>query len=117
MFYSHQSNHNEETEFEERNYWTKEEVKKFLAIIKREISLRDHVLFHLLIYTGDRKGELLAITWDDIDFDGGSIRFIKTLFHNNDEFILQTSKTKESKRLISLDTRSFPYSKNGVYGK
>ncbi|MBT2735330.1 site-specific integrase [Bacillus sp. ISL-7] len=97
---------NEETEFEERNYWTKEEVKKFLSITKREISIRDHVLFHLLIYTGARKGELLAISWDDIDFEAGSIRFWKTLFHTNGKHLFQTPKTKNSKRLISLDDKT-----------
>ncbi|KYD11044.1 site-specific integrase [Heyndrickxia sporothermodurans] len=96
----------EENETLERNYWKKDEIKQFLTITKQELSFRDHILFHLLIYTGGRKGEILALTWDDIDFDAGSIRFAKTLFHNKGKFIFQTSKTKESKRLISLDTKT-----------
>lgn len=97
---------NEDHHANERNYWKKEEVKKFLAITKKELSLRDHTLFHLLIYTGARKGELLALKWDDINFETGFIRLTKTLFHNEGKFIFQTSKTKESKRLISLDTKT-----------
>ncbi|MFJ7995473.1 tyrosine-type recombinase/integrase [Peribacillus frigoritolerans] len=97
---------NEENEFEERNYWTKEEVKKFLSITKNEISLRDHVLFHLLIYTGARKGELLALTWEDIDFEAGSIRLWRTLFQADGKHIFQTPKTRDSKRLISLDRKT-----------
>lgn len=97
---------NDENENHQRNYWTKEEVKKFLSITKNEISFRDHVLFHLLIYTGARKGELLAINWDGIDFDAGSIRLWKTLFQTNGQHLFQTPKTKESKRLISLDTQT-----------
>jgi len=96
----------EESEANERTYWKKDEIKQFLAITKNELDLRDHVLFHLLIYTGARKGELLAISWDDIDFIAGSIRLAKTLFHHNGQFILQTPKTKESKRLISLDSKT-----------
>lgn len=96
----------EKNEAIERNYWKKDEIKQFLAITTQELSLRDHVFFHLLIYTGARKGEVLALTWDDIDFEAGSIRFTKTLFHNNGEFIFQTSKTKESRRLISLDSKT-----------
>lgn len=96
----------EETEAEERNYWKKDEIKKFLTITKQELSFRDHVLFHLLIYTGARKGEVLALTWEDIDFEAGSIRFAKTLFHTERQFLIQTPKTKESRRLISLGTQN-----------
>lgn len=96
----------EKNEANERNYWKKDEIKQFLTITKQELSFRDHVLFHLLIYTGARKGEILALTWDDIDFEAGSIRFAKTLFHDKGEFIFQTSKTKESRRLISLDIKT-----------
>ncbi|HZG72625.1 MAG TPA: hypothetical protein VEY51_13890 [Chondromyces sp.] len=46
---------------DERNYWRKDKVKRFLKITKNELSFRDHVLFHLLIYTGARKGELLTL--------------------------------------------------------
>ncbi|CAH0177838.1 Tyrosine recombinase XerC [Peribacillus simplex] len=97
---------NDDNEVDERNYWKKDEIKNFLTITKQELSFRDHVLFHLLIYTGARKGEILALTWDDIDYEAGSTRFAKTLFHNKGEFIFQTSKTKESRRLISLDTKT-----------
>ncbi|MEH7610764.1 site-specific integrase [Gottfriedia acidiceleris] len=93
----------EEFEANKRTYWKKDEIKQFLVITKNELDLRDYVLFHLLIYTGARKGELLALTWDDIDFKAGSVRLAKTLFHHKGQFIVQTSKTKESKRLISLD--------------
>ncbi|MBP1950040.1 site-specific integrase [Virgibacillus litoralis] len=91
---------------QQRNYWSKGEIKQFLEITEKEVSIRDHVLFHLFIYTGARKGELLAISWDDIDFEASSIRFGKTLFQTNGEFLLQTPKTKASKRLISLDSKS-----------
>ncbi|WP_147535657.1 tyrosine-type recombinase/integrase [Bacillus marasmi] len=97
---------NEEDEADERNYWTKDEVRRFLSTSQKEISFRDHVLFHLLIYTGARKGELLALTWGDIDFEVGSIRLWKTLFQTNGQHLFQTPKTKESKRLISLDTQT-----------
>ncbi len=89
---------------EERNYWTKKEIRQFLSITQAETSIRDQVLFHLLIYTGGRKGELLALTWDDIDFEVGSLRLGKTLFYDQGEYLFQTPKTKKSTRLISLDT-------------
>lgn len=86
-----------------RNFWEKSEIKKFLGIAKRECSMRDYVIFHLLIYTGGRKGEILALRWPDIDFKARTIAFNKTLFHENGEHISLTSKTSASRRLISID--------------
>ncbi|MBM7096652.1 site-specific integrase [Bacillus sp. H-16] len=97
---------NEPGQTEDRKYWKKDELKKFLAITKQELSLRDHACFQLLIYTGARKGEILALTWDDIDFEVGSVKLSKTLFHAEGKHIFQTSKTKESRRLISLDPQT-----------
>lgn len=91
---------------DKRKYWKKEEIKEFLSVAKQEFEIGDYALFHLLIYTGVRKGEALALTWDDIDIKNRSIRLSKTLFYDKGKFIIQTSKTKESRRLISLDTQS-----------
>ncbi len=44
-----------------RNYWEKHEIRKFLGIVKKDCSQRDYMMFHLLIYTGARKGEILAL--------------------------------------------------------
>ncbi|WP_462412582.1 tyrosine-type recombinase/integrase [Neobacillus sp. Marseille-QA0830] len=76
-----------------------------MILPKKESLFRDYVLFHLLIYTGARKGGLLALSWNDIDFEKGSIRLWKTLFQTNGIHLFQTPKTKESKRIISLDTQ------------
>lgn len=91
---------------EERNFWKKTEIKHFLKLAKNELSQRDYVLFHLLIYTGARKGELLALSWDDIDLNCNTLRLWKTLFQVDGGYLLQTPKTKESKRIISLDTHT-----------
>src|SRR5690606_17151026 len=46
-----------------RNFWTKDEVQKFLRLAKEHMELQDYIMFYLLIYTGMRKGELLALEW------------------------------------------------------
>jgi len=89
---------------EERNFWDRTEVRQFEDIAKETLSYKDRVLFRLLIYTGARKGEILALTWDDINFEGEKVNLNKTLFYDKGEFIFQTSKTKESRRTISLDS-------------
>lgn len=88
---------------EARNYWEKSEIRKFLQIVKQDCIPRDHLLFHLLIYTGGRKGEILALRWSDIDFKNKTISLSKTLFHNKGGFISLTSKTAASRRVLSLD--------------
>lgn len=92
-----------EDEINERNFWIKDEVKRFLALTKEAFIYRDYVLFHLLIFTGGRKGELLALTWDDIDFEANSLRLWKTLFYSDGQYHFQTPKTGQSRRVISLD--------------
>jgi len=89
-----------------RNFWDKSEVKRFQSLAQKELPLRDQVLFHLLIYTGCRKGEALSLLWDDINFEEGTIHFTKTLFSIDGKFIFQTAKTADSKRLISIDGKT-----------
>lgn len=97
---------NKGNDTDERNYWTKEEIKHFLSITKENLRLRDYTLFHCMIYTGARKGELLALTWEDIDFQNKTIRFTKTLAFHDNTHIVQTSKTKASRRFISIDDKT-----------
>lgn len=96
----------DDSEGSKRNYWRKDEVKHFLSLTKQDLPLRDYVLFHLLIFTGARKGELLGLTWDNVDYESGSIRVNKTLYQGNGKYELNTTKTTDSKRLISIDTQT-----------
>ncbi|MEK4519982.1 site-specific integrase [Paenibacillus sp. FSL H8-0122] len=87
----------------QRNYWEKHEIRKFLGIVKKECSQRDYMMFHLLIYTGARKGEILALRWNDVDFKNKSLTLNKTLFQDKTGFMDLTSKTAASRRILSLD--------------
>ena len=57
-------------------YITKEEFDKFIEVIDIPIW---HAFFTTLYYTGARKGELLALTWNDINFNKKEISINKTL--------------------------------------
>jgi integrase len=48
--------------------WSTEEASQFLAA---SADHRLHALFAVGVALGLRKGELLAIRWDDVDLDGG----------------------------------------------
>ena len=60
----------------------------------------------ICLYTGIRLGELLALTWDDIDFDKRLLRVNKTVYtitkNGKNEAYVDKPKTKQSNRIIPL---------------
>lgn len=70
----------------------------------------------LCLYTGLRIGELLALTWDDIDFDKGLLNVTKNCYDTNEngEHIrkIDTPKTVHSRRIIPLPKQLLPLLKN-----
>ncbi len=65
-------------------------------------------LIHVALGTGMRAGEMLGLTWDDVDFRKKEIRINKTLVYIKDmetgnyKFMYQTPKTKNSIRTIPM---------------
>lgn len=88
-------------------YYTKQELSQFLDCCKKECSLKRYAAFRLLAYSGMRKGELLALTWNDINFSSNTISINKTVSRNESgDTIVQTTKTKKSTRVISMDSQT-----------
>lgn len=61
----------------------------------------------LCLYTGLRLGELIALTWSDIDFKLGTLKVTKTAYRAQNEYgiwnlCIDTPKTESSERLIPL---------------
>ena len=60
----------------------------------------------ICLYTGIRLGELLALTWEDIDFDKKILRINKTVYtitrNGRNEAYIDKPKTKQSNRMIPL---------------
>lgn len=56
-------------EEEHENFYTKEQLLELLQCFKNEDNFRNYVFFHLLAFTGMRKGELFALTFKDINFE------------------------------------------------
>lgn len=77
------------------DFWELFEFKRF---IKYVFELKYKVLFMTLYFSGLRKGELLALTWNDIDFKSKTIDVNKT-DHNR---IVTTPKTKASIRKLLM---------------
>ena len=75
-------------------YITQEEFDKFISVVD---DLMYKTLFEMLFYTGMRKGELLCLTWNDVDLDRKVIKINKTLYkvHNNTPTSNKTNQIRE----------------------
>lgn len=68
----------------------------------RMIPLQFKVLYNIAIFGGLRRGELVALTWDDIDFDNHSVSINKSSSHIDRQVITKEPKTASSNRTIKL---------------
>lgn len=70
--------------------------------LKREVPEQIRVLLRLAIYSGLRKGEILALQWPDIDFDHNTLHVTKAVSRVKGRVIIKALKTKGSVRKITL---------------
>lgn len=88
-------------------YFEKEELQDFLECCQKDKFPITYSLFRVLAFTGIRKGEALALTWDDVDFFNKTLEINKTITRNSDnKFISTPPKTNTSIRKISLDNET-----------
>ena len=82
-------------------FFTYDEFKKF-------ISVEDNILykcaFELLYYCGLRRGELLGLTWNNVDFYKKEIHIVANVVadYENGGYMVTSPKTKSSIRTIPL---------------
>lgn len=68
----------------------------------RNIRLQLKLFFYLAMFTGCRRGELIALTWNDINFAENSISITKSACRVKGETIIKSTKTKGSNRVIAI---------------
>ena len=61
--------------------------------------------FMILYWTGMRMGELLALTYGDIDLENNTIRINKLLQRLQGKTLITTPKTPKSKRVVHIPER------------
>nr|WP_250882229.1 tyrosine-type recombinase/integrase [Staphylococcus pseudintermedius] len=57
-------------------YYSSDELKQFLTFVEDDPLY--YAIFRTLAFTGFRRGELMALTWNDIDFNKQTITVNKT---------------------------------------
>ncbi|MDO4679736.1 MAG: site-specific integrase [Aerococcus sp.] len=91
-------------------FYTREELKSFLEALKNDNDSLWFMYFHLLSYTGARRGEALALTWQDVNFSAQTLTINKTLAKVKDErgrYGLEVHPPKNGKaRTIALDDKT-----------
>lgn len=86
-------------------FWTPEEFSKFIEKVDRP---QYNSLFRFLYFTGCRRGEALAITWNDIDLEAGKVKINKNIAYkvgiNNKPYQITTPKNVGSNRTVVIPT-------------
>lgn len=94
---------------EKKKFYTADEQARITEVINPENTTE--LLILTAMQTGLRKGEIIVLTWDDIDFDGLSIKVNKalTIYKNRDKssslkYVIEVKepKTKASRRSVPI---------------
>lgn len=81
-------------------YLDADQCKTLLEIFDKHEKPQLKTAITTLLYTGLRSGELLALRWEDIDFEEGIISVSKSLARVRGKSILTAPKTKSSERKV-----------------
>ena len=78
---------------------TAEEANRLIEAARGD---RLEALYVLALHTGLRQGELLALNWEDLDLEAGTLQVRRTLTHRGGKHFLSEPKTKKSRRTVRL---------------
>ena len=82
----------------EPNYLQPTTIPLMLDALERE-PLKWRMLVHLMLVTGARRGEILSLKWENVDFDNSRIYICRSISYTPDRGVYEsTPKTASSKR-------------------
>ncbi|EGO8829125.1 site-specific integrase, partial [Enterococcus faecalis] len=88
----------------EINFWTLDEFTTFISHIDKNKPFLK-VFYQFAFFTGMRAGEMIALTWSDIDFYNQTVRINKSAKLINGNYVTTTPKTESSNRYITINTK------------
>ncbi len=83
--------------------WSVDELRLFLTAV------REHHwfgVFVLLATTGMRRGEVLGLRWDVVDFDLSAVSVIRSVGTVDGEIVVTSPKTQAARRLVDVDANT-----------
>jgi integrase len=87
----------------EMKTWSAAQVRAFLEATKDD---RLYPLWRLLALTGMRRGEVLGVKWEDIDFEASRLSVRRSLIPLGAEVVVSEPKTARGRRSIALDAET-----------
>ena len=100
---------NTSRERKQENFLNSKQLTRFLDYWETK-KVPQYAYFRLLAYTGLRRGEILALTWDDFDFQRHRLTVNKSVgldYRNKTaNMYLKQTKTGSSNRILSIDNKT-----------
>ena len=91
---------NHSPDADELHVWTESQISSFLLSVAQH---RNRNLYHLALATGMRRGELLGLQWDHIDWTDSAVLVKQQAVETpGGGWIFQTPKTKSGRRIIKI---------------
>lgn len=84
--------------YQKATIWNKTQLRLFLKHAKE---YQTFMVFWLAANAGLRSGEILGLTWDNVDFDRNLLRIVQT-YHPMQKKLISATKTATSQREVSL---------------
>jgi integrase len=85
----------------EMSYYTPAQFKQFLTLI-RDDEFQYKLLYEILMFTGARMGEALALTWEVVNLDEGYIEIKNSAHYRKKKVTIGATKTTQSVRRIYI---------------
>jgi integrase len=86
----------------EPNYFHPEDIDRILEALEEE-PIRLRTLIHLFLITGCRRGEIVGLRWEKVDWENSRIHIDRSIYYSVSLGVYEdTPKTKSSVRYIKL---------------
>ncbi len=89
---------------EDENFYTKEELCTFLDYAALHLDYKAYTLLRLISYTGMRKSEALALTWNDVYLNKGDLTINKAIGRGKNAKLYKKSTKTGRSRIIKIDS-------------
>lgn len=93
-------------EKETLDFYTKEQLATFMTCLADMNTRKWEAYFRILAFTGLRRGEALALTWDDIDSKQGLLTVNKAVKRGERGQYVGSTKNDSSMRTITIDNNT-----------